>query len=108
MSLTPFYDLMCTRLYPGLSQEFAFSVGGEWRPGAMTSSHVALLAQSLGMRPQFVAQQAAAVARLLPDALARALAELQPVLSPSARVLAQRLSQFVLASTRQLAARLVA
>ncbi|URI09115.1 type II toxin-antitoxin system HipA family toxin [Aquincola tertiaricarbonis] len=108
VSLTPFYDLMCTRLYPGLSQDFAFSIGGEWRPGAMTSSHVALLAQSLGMRPQFVAQQAAAVARLLPGAVARALGDLQPVLSPSARVMAQRLSQFVLASTRKLAARLVA
>ena len=30
-------------------------------------------AQSLGMRPQFVTQQAAAVARLLPEALALAL-----------------------------------
>ena len=23
MTLAPFYDLMCTRLYPGLSQDFA-------------------------------------------------------------------------------------
>ena len=26
VKLTPFYDLMCTRLYPGLSPEFAFAI----------------------------------------------------------------------------------
>lgn len=31
--LTPFYDLMCTRIYPGLSREFAFSLGREVLPG---------------------------------------------------------------------------
>lgn len=31
--LTPFYDLMFTRVYPGLSKEFAFNLGGEVLPG---------------------------------------------------------------------------
>jgi serine/threonine-protein kinase HipA len=61
-TLTPFYDLMCTRLYPGLSQEFAFSVGGEYKPGSMTKEHLTALAQQLGMRPQYLAQQAADLA----------------------------------------------
>ena len=33
--LTPFYDMMCTRIYPGLSREFAFNIGGEVLPGAI-------------------------------------------------------------------------
>jgi len=35
--LTPFYDLMCTRLDPGPSTGFAFEIGGEVRPRARSS-----------------------------------------------------------------------
>jgi serine/threonine-protein kinase HipA len=48
VTLTPFYDLMCTRLYPGLSPEFAFAIGGEVRPGEMGAEHLALMARQLG------------------------------------------------------------
>ena len=104
--LSPFYDLMCTRLYPGLSQEFAFSVGGEFKPGSMTGAHLAALAEQLRMRPQFLAQRAADLANRLPGALERAVAEVHPALNPSARALAAKLRQFVLATTRKTAARL--
>ncbi len=60
--LTPFYDLMCTRSYPDLSQEFAFSIGGEFKPGSMTRPHLQALARELGMQPQFFLRQAAGLA----------------------------------------------
>jgi len=106
VTLTPFYDLMCTRLYPGLPQEFAFEIGGEYKPSAMTPAHVTPLAQQLGMRPQFLAQQAADLARRMPDALDLAVKEVKPVLPHSAKILADRLQQFVLSTTKKLAARL--
>jgi serine/threonine-protein kinase HipA len=106
VTLTPFYDLMCTRLYPGLSQSFAFEIGGEYKPTAMTMAHLRLLAQQLGMRPQFLAQQAADVARRMPGAIDLAFKDIKPVLPRSARVLAERLQQFVLSTTKKLAARL--
>ncbi|MCC6653083.1 MAG: type II toxin-antitoxin system HipA family toxin [Candidatus Eisenbacteria bacterium] len=106
VTLTPFYDLMCTRLYPGLSQEFAFEIGGEYKPAAMTSAHVAALARQLGMRPQFLAQQAADLARRMPHAMDQAVKDIRPVLSHSARVLVARLLQFVLSTTKKLATRL--
>ncbi|MCL4185390.1 MAG: HipA domain-containing protein [Burkholderiaceae bacterium] len=106
VTLTPFYDLMCTRLYPGLSQEFAFEIGGEYKPAAMTSAHVAALARQLGMRPQFLAQQAADLARRMPHAMEQAVKDIKPVLPHSARILAARLQQFVLSTTKKLAARL--
>lgn len=108
VTLTPFYDLMCTQLYPGLSQEFAFAIGGEYEPAAMTSAHVAALAQQLGMRPQFLAQQAAELARRMPHAMDQAVKDVKPVLPHSAKILATRLHQFVLSTTKKLAARLAA
>jgi serine/threonine-protein kinase HipA len=103
--LTPFYDLMCTRLYPGLSQEFAFSVGGEFKPGSMSREHLESLAKQLGMRPQFFVSQATDLAARMPDALHRALSEIHPVLSRSAKPLAVQLAHFVQSTTRKTAAR---
>lgn len=105
--LTPFYDLMCTRMYPGLSQEFAFEIGGEYKPAAMTRAHLNQLAQQLGMRPQFLAQQATNLAQELPQALDQAVKEVKPTLSHSAKILAERLQLFVLSTTKKLSARLV-
>lgn len=106
VTLTPFYDLMCTRLYPGLSQDFAFAIGGEFRPAAMTGVHLSALAGQLGMRAQFLAQQAADLADKLSGAVERAVQEVRPTLPHSARILAERLQQFVLSTTKKTAARL--
>lgn len=104
--LTPFYDLMCTRLYPGLSPEFAFSIGGEYKPGSMTRDHLSALARQLGMRPQFLTQQAAELAQKLPDALEQAVEEVKPVLPRPAKTLAAKLQQFVQSTTKKTAGRL--
>ena len=104
--LTPFYDLMCTRMYPGLSQEFAFGIGGEFKPASMTREHLTTLAKQVGMRSQFLAQQAADLAVKLPGALEQAFQEVKPMLPYSAKVLAERLQRFVLSTTKKMAARL--
>ena len=104
--LTPFYDLMCTRLYPGLSQEFAFAVGGETKPGAMTREHMPELARQLGMGLQFVSKIAAETAERIPAAMAGAVEEVERTLMPGDRALADRLSRFVLSNTRKTAGRL--
>lgn len=106
VGLAPFYDLMCTRLYPGQSTEFAFSVGGEYEPGRMTHANVAALASELDMRPQFLKEQATDLAQRMPDAVDRAVDEVKPQLSQSARVLAERLRRFVRSTTRKMAGRL--
>ena len=80
--LTPFYDLMCTRLYPGLSQEFAFSIGGEVMPGAITQAHIRQMAQDMAAK--------------VPGAVDAAIASVLPDLPPGAKTLALRLQKFVL------------
>ncbi|MDB5820164.1 MAG: putative HipA protein [Rhizobacter sp.] len=103
--LTPFYDLMCTRLYPGLSPEFAFRVGGEVRPGSITRDHVETMARQLGMQPRFVLGLASELARQMPPALDRAIEVISPSLAPGAGDLAARLRTFVNSTTRKAAAR---
>ena len=106
VTLTPFYDLMCTRLYPGLSPEFAFAIGGETKPGSVTRAHVAAMAVQLRMRPAYVLGLAAELAGKMPDAVERAAAGVMPALPAGAKALAGRLEKFVRATTKRGAARL--
>lgn len=106
--LTPFYDLMCTRIYPGLSQEFAFSIGGEVMPGAINQTHVQQMAKEMGIRPAFALGIAREMAKKVPDAVDAAVALVLPDLAPGAKTLALRLQRFVLQTTRQIAKRILA
>lgn len=105
--LTPFYDLMCTRIYPGLSREFAFVIGGEVLPGAITRSHVQQMAQSMGIRPAFVLSVATDMAQRVPAAMEAAITSVQTDLSPGAKTLALRLQTFVRKTTQQISKRLL-
>ena len=106
VTLTPFYDLMCTRLYPGLSREFAFSIGGETKPGSVTNEHIAVMASQLRMRPQFIIKLAAELATKIPEAIAEAVESVTPSLPHGAKELAGRLMKFVQSTTRKTAARI--
>ena len=106
--LTPFYDLMCTRLYPGLSNEFAFAIGGEVRPGELGAEHLVQMARQLGMQPRFVLQQAREMAERLPVAFSQSVQDVAVGLTPSAQTLADRLERFVQSTTRKMAVRLLA
>ena len=104
--LTPFYDLMCTRLYPGLSPEFAFSIGGEVLPGSVNKQHVVEMARVLDFKPSFVISEGLKLAAKMPAAIDKAIKAVEPVLPPGAKLLAERLKQFVLATTKKTAQRI--
>jgi serine/threonine-protein kinase HipA len=106
--LTPFYDLMCTRLYPGLAADFAFSIGGETQPGKITREHLTASARELGMQPRFLLALAADLAARIPGATRMAVESTLPTLHQSARALSERLEQFILKTTKKTAARLAA
>ena len=105
--LSPFYDLMCTRIYPGLSREFALAIGSEVMPGAVTRAHIRQMASEVGVRPDFALSIAADVAKHIPDAMDTALASVLPDLAPGAKTLALRLHTFVAKTTRQMANRIL-
>lgn len=104
--LTPFYDLMCTRIYPGLSPEFAFAIGGEVMPGNVAGEHVEEMARQLGMRPSFIHKSAGDLAARLPAALEQAVQMLLPQLTPSGKTFVERLRLNVLATTKKTVARI--
>lgn len=106
MRLTPFYDLMCTRIYPGLSREFAFNIGGSVLPGDMGREQVNGLAAQIGMGPRYLHAELQALARRIPDAVDRAVREISPDLTPGGRSFADKLTLKVKSITRQTAARL--
>lgn len=103
--LTPFYDLMCTRIYPGLSREFAFNIGGEVLPGNLGPAQLNGLAKQLGMKPGYLQGLAQEMAVRLPPALDQAIEEISPMLSAGSRTFAQHLAHEVKSITKKAALR---
>ena len=52
--LAPFYDLLCTAVYPGLDQRLALRLGGERRPERLRRRHWENLAEELKIAPRAV------------------------------------------------------
>ncbi len=104
--LTPFYDLMCTRIYPGLSRNFAFNIGGSTVPGELGRSHILAMAEQLNMGSKFVLGIGKEVGEQLPEQLRTVQSEMGGALSPADATLAERLSKFVEKSARQTLKRL--
>lgn len=104
--LTPFYDLMCTRIYPGLPQEFAFNIGGEDHPGQVGKVQVQGLAEQIGMGAKYLQRVALSLAAKLPGAIDQAAREIAPSLSRSGQGFADRLAMQVKSITRRTADRI--
>jgi serine/threonine-protein kinase HipA len=104
--LTPFYDLMCTRIYPGLAQNFAFNIGGTAIPGEMEKHHLVAMAGQLNLRPKFVLGIGQKLANQLAQAMGAAAENLRPVLQPKEITMTQRLLNYVGRTTRQAAKRM--
>ncbi|MBB1626791.1 type II toxin-antitoxin system HipA family toxin [Achromobacter sp. UMC71] len=98
--LAPFYDLMCTAMYPGLARSFAFAIGGETKPGSIGQEQLLAMARDLGFSPRYVIT----VAQALIDALLAALEPVQAELRGQAMAgtettLIDRLGQWIRANT---------
>lgn len=99
--LTPFYDLMCTRIYPSLSPNFAFDIGGTTLPGEVTGKHIADMAGQIGIGSKFALSVASDLAGKLPAALAQAIESIRPSLTPRDATMASRLVTDVARLVRQ-------
>ena len=106
LRLAPFYDLMCTRVYPGLGAHFAFSIGGEFEPGKITDEHVLALANSLKVAPRYLQSLASQVCQQVQKAIAEAVDEVLPLLGSGEKVMAERLVQKISTLSRKMAQRI--
>jgi len=76
--LAPFYDLICTRVYPDLTDRMAMRIGGENRPDWMQSRHWERFSAEINIKPRLILQTLRKMAqRIIPqaDALAKAFTD---------------------------------
>jgi serine/threonine-protein kinase HipA len=105
LRLTPFYDLMDTRLYPGLARNFAFRIGGQTEPGKITKDDLVAMADEVGLKASYVIGTAASMYAKLQPALERAIKEIEPSLDHSGIALADKLQNHVLSIAKKNSAR---
>jgi serine/threonine-protein kinase HipA len=67
--LAPFYDMVCTTVYPRLGARFAFRVGGENRPDWIMDRHWERFAQEVEVKPRLLKKIGRGVCARIQDAL---------------------------------------
>ncbi len=67
VELAPFYDLLCTAVYPGLTHNLAFKIGGENRPEWIQLRHWEKLADAAGVNKRYIASVCLELASRLPS-----------------------------------------
>ncbi|MES2534705.1 MAG: type II toxin-antitoxin system HipA family toxin [Pseudomonadota bacterium] len=104
--LAPFYDLMSTTMYAGLSKRFAFNIGGESNPGRMQAAHLGAMAAQLGFKSQYVLRVGDKLAENLLATIGQVSDELSAVVEQgSEQTMLERLQQAISANTRKLGKR---
>lgn len=65
VQLAPFYDLLCTAVYPGLTHNLALKIGGESRPDWIQLRHWGNFADAAGVNKRYIASVCKALATRL-------------------------------------------
>jgi serine/threonine-protein kinase HipA len=106
--VTPFYDLLSTSIYPGLSRKFAFNIGHENTPQNINQEQITNMAVSLGFKPKYVLKIAEALANKLLIELEAVSEEVSLMANPgSDRTMVERLKQHISSSTKSFQNRLI-
>ena len=108
LRLAPFYDLMCTQVYSGLSNSFAFKVGDHFEPGQIGYEDLCELADSIGTSRRILHTIAIDVAEQIEKNLPGRIEALMPLTDngSSEQVLLNRVSMFIDSNIRKIKLRL--
>src|SRR5450830_726871 len=99
--LTPFYDLISTSLYPGLSRKFAFNIGGESKPSNIHKDHVIQMSKSLGFKPKYVLKIAEEISIDILAELNTASEEIDAIAPVGTeKTMVERLNQHIASNTK--------
>lgn len=93
--LAPFYDLMCTAVYPGFSRNFALKVGTTYAPGEITPEDLIAFAHDINVSVKYLRGIAANLAAKVMPALEAAIAELLDNADYTEQVMAERIRHAV-------------
>lgn len=104
--LAPFYDLMCTTIYSGLSKRFALQVDGVDHPGSIERQQLESLAKTLGFKPAYFLRLGLQLADETLVHLPNAVQCLSHVAQPgNEQVMLERLSQRIASNCQKMARR---
>lgn len=106
LRLTPFYDLMCTRVYSGLSGNFAFKIGEHYAPGKIARADIETLATQIGVAPKAMLKHCAGMIEQVELNLP-AVMQSFPAIGHNEKRLAQRIEQQIKTITKQMRARIL-
>lgn len=105
--LTPFYDLLSTSIYSGLSRTFAFNIGGENKPSNIHQDQVIAMAESLGFKAKYVLNIAEEISNNLLAALDETSKEINAVAAAGTeKNMVERLIQHIASNTKHFHKRL--
>lgn len=79
--LAPFYDLVCTAVYPHLSQKLAFKIGGENRPKWLMARHWQRFAEDIAVKPGFIDKLLAEMIERIESELPNVTADVKTMIS---------------------------
>lgn len=101
VGLTPFYDLLSTSLYSGLSRKFAFNIGGENKPSIIHKEQIIAMSELLGFKPKYVLKIAEDISNDLLALLDVVSGEIN-VIAPAGteKTMVERLNQHIASNTR--------
>lgn len=105
--LAPFYDMVCTAVYPNLSQKFAFKIGGENRPRWVMSRHWDRFAVETGTKPQYVSKVMVNMIKRIESALPVVVKMLQQLTAkPDELLMIEAIDKLIYQSLLQMKSRL--
>lgn len=108
LRLAPFYDLMCTKVYAGLSINFAFKIGQHFEPGQINHQDVRELADSIGINSRIMFKIALDIADRIEKNLPSVAEALLPLTlkGSSEQILLDRASKTIYSNLKKIKARL--
>lgn len=105
--LTPFYDLISTSLYSGLSRRFAFSISDESRPSHIHKDHIVSMADLLGFKPKYVLKVAEEISTDVLAKLESVSVEVDAMAAAGTeKTMVERLGQYIASNTKSFQKRL--
>lgn len=105
--LTPFYDLLSTSLYPGLSRKFAFNIGGESKPSNINKDQIIAMSELLGFKSKYVLKIAEEISNNLFEVLNAVSDEINTMASVGTeKTMVERLKQHISSNTKSFQKRL--
>ena len=106
VKLSPFYDLLSTSLFPGLSRKFALRIGEENTPSKITKIQLVTMSEMLDFKPKYVLKIAEQIANDLLVMIDEVAKDITQVSAGTEKTMVERLDQHIHSNTKSFQKRL--